>query len=225
MLTHEYTDMLTLSASHRTTAWQKRVDELVRQKYLKTPSIVDAFRSVERKNFVPKDIEELADDDIALPIGYGATISQPLTVAFMLEELQAEAGDKVLDIGSGSGWTSALLAHIVGDAGRIYGVEIVSELCDRADEMITEQYPELARRIEFISENAEGGLPEYAPYQKIMASAAVDKIPVIWQEQLAIGGTLVAPVRQSIVSEEKVSPFDFRFREFPGFLFVPFVSR
>src|SRR3989338_11590852 len=99
-------------------------------KVFKNELVKEAFANVDRKDFVPEDYAYEAYEDYAIPIGYGATISQPTTVAFMLELLDARVGDKVLDIGSGSGWTTALLSKIVGESGEVTGVEIVSELVE-----------------------------------------------------------------------------------------------
>ena len=90
------------------------IDNLIQEGWLKTPRIIEAFRKIKRVDFLPENIKNLAELNEALPIGYGQTISQPLVVAFMLEQLQPEIGDKILDVGSGSGWTSALLGEIVG---------------------------------------------------------------------------------------------------------------
>ncbi|PIW35188.1 MAG: protein-L-isoaspartate O-methyltransferase, partial [Candidatus Nealsonbacteria bacterium CG15_BIG_FIL_POST_REV_8_21_14_020_37_12] len=81
------------------------IDSLIGGGWLKTPRIIEAFRRIKRVDFLPKDLEDLAELNEALPIGYGQTISQPLVVAFMLEQLEPKEGDKILDIGSGSGWT------------------------------------------------------------------------------------------------------------------------
>ena len=89
------------------------VDILIQGGWLKTPRIIEAFYKIKRKDFLPEEMKDLAELNEALPIGFGQTISQPLVVAFMLELLQPQEGEKILDIGSGSGWTSALLAHIV----------------------------------------------------------------------------------------------------------------
>jgi len=93
------------------------IDDLIAEGWLKTPEIINAFRAVKREDFLPDKDRDLAEMNEALPIGSGQTISQPLVVAFMLEQLQPRAGEKILDIGSGSGWTSALLAHIVSGGG------------------------------------------------------------------------------------------------------------
>jgi len=104
------------------------IDSLIEDGWLKTPRIIEAFRKIKRADFMSDDIKNLAELNEALPIGYGQTISQPLTVAFMLEQLQPEPCQKILDIGSGSGWTSALLAHIVGLEGKVIAIEIIPKL-------------------------------------------------------------------------------------------------
>ncbi len=106
------------------------IDDLIKEGWLKTPEIIDAFRKIKRADFLPDDIKYLADVNEAFPIGFGQTISQPLTVAFMLELLQPKAGDKILDVGAGSGWTTALLAYCVSQKGRVIAVEIVPELAE-----------------------------------------------------------------------------------------------
>ena len=90
------------------------INELINSGYLKTPEIVSAFKKIKRQDFVRPEDAERAEINAPLVIGYGQTISQPATVAFMLEKLQPKRGEKILDIGSGSGWTAALLAEIVG---------------------------------------------------------------------------------------------------------------
>ena len=105
------------------------MEELVRSLknsgVLKTAQLVEAFLKADRKNFVPENLKDLAYLDEALPIGEGQTISQPYTVAFMLELLEPQSGQTLMDVGYGSGWTTALLAQIVGDAGRVYAFERV----------------------------------------------------------------------------------------------------
>ena len=104
------------------------INDLIQSRYLKTPEVIDAFKNIKRKDFLLPEDKDSAEINSPLSIGYGQTISQPLTVAFMLEALQPKKGDKVLDVGSGSGWTVALLSQIVGDAGKVYGIEKIKEL-------------------------------------------------------------------------------------------------
>src|SRR4030042_1309162 len=106
------------------------IDYLIQEGWLKTPKIINAFQEIKRIDFLTEEVKDLAKSDEALPIGYGQTISQPLVVAFMLELLQPQEGEKILDIGFGSGWTSALLASIVGEKGKGIAVEFIPELAE-----------------------------------------------------------------------------------------------
>src|SRR6056297_1533626 len=104
------------------------LDNLIKKGWLKTDRIINAFKNIKRKDFVKPDLKEISNYNQALPIGYNQTISQPLVVAFMLEKLDPKPGQKILDIGSGSGWTTALLAEIVGKEGKVIAIEIIEEL-------------------------------------------------------------------------------------------------
>src|SRR3989344_6125935 len=106
------------------------IDYLIERKILKTPRIIEAFRAVDRAAFVLPEYKDEAYENHPLPIGEGQTISQPETVAFMLEKLDPAAGEKILDVGSGSGWTTALLADIAGDSGKDFGIERIPSLCE-----------------------------------------------------------------------------------------------
>ena len=199
------------------------LNELIGEGYLKTPEIIDAFREIDRADFVPKEERALAYENIALPIGYGSTISQPLTVAFMFEKLAPKTGDKILDIGSGSGWTSVVLAEVIGNRGQVIGIEIVSELVERAERVIAEKYSHLTKQIRFIAANAEHGFPNEAPFDGIIAAAALsDEIPAAWKEQLAISGRIVAPVGNAIHLVVREAENTYKEEVFPGFVFVPF---
>ena len=223
------------------------IDNLIEQGWLETPSIIEAFRAVKRADFMPADIRHLAEQDLAFPIGYGQTISQPLVVAFMLEKLRPCFGDKVLDIGSGSGWTTALLAHIVSQnenskskivnskiqknrfadsqAGKVIAVEMISELKEFGENNVS-RYNFIKKGIaEFVCADGAVGAPERAPYDRILASAAgrADGIPRQWKEQLKTGGRIVAPIGMSIWKFDKSSDKAFKEQEYPGFEFVPLV--
>ena len=114
------------------------VDEMVVSGILQNPELIDTFRAIDRKYFVPDAIIEHAYADAPLSIGNNQTISQPSTVAFMLEHLAAQKGDMVLDIGSGSGWTTALLCHIVGEEGRVIGLERVDTLVEQGKKNLSQ---------------------------------------------------------------------------------------
>ncbi len=189
---------------------------------LKTPLIVDAFKQVDRADFVPEEQRAAAYEDMPLPIGFGQTISQPYTVAFMLEQLQPQPGQNVLDVGTGSGWTTALLSACVGVAGKVYGVERIPELVAfGAHNLKKYHFPQAS--IHQSAPNALG-MPQYAPFDRILVSAQATAVPQDLVKQLKNGGILVVPVGSSIHRIEKASDGNIKTREFPGFAFVPLVE-
>ena len=200
------------------------VKDLISSGYLKTPGIIEAFQRIDRKDFVLDEHKDEAYINAPLPIGYGQTISQPLTVAFMLELLQPEQGNKILDIGSGSGWQTALLADIVGDSGKIFAVDIIPELMDFGRRNVAKYNFIKSGIVKFLNYNAVKGMPEEAPFDRIIAAAAGEEIPAAWKEQLKIGGRLVVPVGNTIFLLIKKSEDVFEEQSYPGFAFVPFVA-
>jgi protein-L-isoaspartate(D-aspartate) O-methyltransferase len=204
------------------------VDGLIQQSYLKTPAIISAFKRIKREDFVLPGDKDDAEIDAPLPIGAGQTISQPLTVAFMLELLQPKAGDKILDVGSGSGWTTALLSEIVDENGRVYGIEVIPELKKLGEENIAKYNFIKKGRVKCFLGDGRSGLPEFSPFDKILISAATEEIPDKLLEQLKIGGRLVIPIGKQYESQdlalvEKTGESKFRETRFPGFVFVPLV--
>lgn len=204
------------------------VDSLIKDGWLKTPKIIEAFRKIKREDFLPDDIKNLAELNEALPIGFSQTISQPLTVAFMLELLQPESGDKILDIGAGSGWASTLLGFIVrhSASGKVIAIEIIPELAEFGRKN-TEKYGFIKNgAIEFICADGSKGFEKEAPYDKILASAATQSgVPPELKKQLKIGGRLVLPVKDSIWLFIKKNDNEFEKKEYPGFVFVPLVRK
>ena len=200
---------------------QALVDEMIFSERLKSPQIIDAFRIVDRKYFVPKSFFEHIYVDAPLPIGNNQTISQPSTVAFMLEQLDPWEGDKVLDIGSGSGWTTALLCEIVGEEGSVTGVERVDELIKQGRKNLSQFSFEHHCRIQKAGEKL--GLPD-EKFDRILVSASADKIPEALFDQLKIDGILVIPVKNSIFKFKKISDTYVEREEFYGFVFVPLIT-
>jgi len=195
---------------------EELVAYLKRKGMLSTPRIVEAFRSVDRKRFVAHD--DQAYSDKPLPIGWEQTISQPTVVAFMLELLEPLPGETILDLGSGSGYTTALLAHIVGVQGRVIGVEKVPELVDFGWRNVEGMYPEQA---EIHQARADLGWPQDAPYDRILVSAAAQEIPQELVAQLKHTGVMVLPVKESVVKLTKHAQGNYTVDEHKGFRFVP----
>ena len=200
------------------------IDSLIQKGYLKTPRIIEAFKKIKREDFLPSGSEDLAEIDEAMPIGFGQTISQPLVVAFMLELLQPEPGDKILDVGSGSGWTTGLLSEIVGEKGKVIAVELVPELKEFGEKNVA-RYNFIEKGIaEFICADGSKGFKEEAPFDKILASAAAVRLPQAWKEQLKVNGRIVVPINSSIWRFIKIGDSMFKEEEYPGFVFVPLIS-
>jgi len=176
------------------------VELLLRMGVLKTPLVEEALWAVDRADFVPPEYHGEAYGNYPLPIGYGQTISQPYVVAFMLELLGVRRGERVLDVGSGSGWTTALLAHMVGGKGEVFGLEIVPELVSFGQRNLN-KYP--FSRASISQAGKELGLPKEAPFDRILVSAASSDIPKELVEQLKIGGVMVLSVKDAIFRVEK----------------------
>ncbi len=181
-----------------------------------------AFLAVDRKKFVPKDAKEFVYQDSALPLFEGQTISQPTTVAFMLSLLDVRKGEKILDIGAGSGWTSALLANLSGKEGLVFAFEINKEVGTFGKDNLEKAGFENVR---YFIESAEKRWRDFAPYDKIHSGAGFEKIPKDLKKFLKIGGILVAPTQAGDVRKiVRKSEDDFEEKIFPGFVFVPFIE-
>ena len=208
---------------------QELIDNLIVSGYLKTEEIIKAFRKIKRADFVLEKDRGKAADNYPLAIGYGQTISQPLTVAFMLELLNPCPGEKILDVGSGSGWTVALLSELVGSRGKVYGLEIISELVEFATANVS-KYGFIKQGTASIQQgDGSQGLSDFAPFDKIIVAAAALSVPNKLIEQLAIGGRLVIPVgpemsEQEIVVIDKMDSKRIKEKRFSGFIFVPLVK-
>jgi protein-L-isoaspartate(D-aspartate) O-methyltransferase len=195
-------------------------DRLKNQKILKTERIIDAFRKVDRSDFVLPEYREEAYGDYPLPIGSGQTISQPTTVAIMLEFLNPKKGSHILDLGSGSGWTTALLAYIVGPEGKVWGVEILPELVTFGQKNLS-KYPFPWSKI--VPAGKKLGLPNRAPFDRILASASAKNLPDELILQLKKGGIMVIPILDTLYKVHKLLDGEIKIQSLPGFSFVPLV--
>jgi protein-L-isoaspartate(D-aspartate) O-methyltransferase len=152
----------------------------------------EAFRAWPRDRFLPPGERARASYDGPLPIGAGQTNSQPRTVEAMLRLLEVRPGMRVLDVGSGSGWTTALLAHLVGPHGEVRGVELEPSLVEFGAANLAATGQEWASIVQ--ARPGVLGLPDHAPYDRILVSAEPGRLPAELVEQLADGGRLVIPV-------------------------------
>ena len=188
-----------------------------------SPAITRAFGSVKREFFVPEEMQKFAYADDALPIGFGQTISQPSTIARMLELLDAGEEMKVLEVGSGSGYVCALLSEIAGKKGRVYGIEYLKGLAEISKNNLKKQK---AKNVEIMQGDGAKGIPGKAPFDRILISAACPFVPKPLFDQLADGGKIVAPVGDKytqaleIVSKVKGRMLKSHYHE-GFFVFVP----
>jgi protein-L-isoaspartate(D-aspartate) O-methyltransferase len=170
------------------TARQKLVDETIAPAGVRDAKVLDAMRKVPRHKFVPQEIVALSYEDRPLTIGHRQTISQPSLVAYMTAVLTLKPTDRVLEIGTGSGYQAAILSLL---AGEVYTIEIVDPLAKSSAKLLKELGHS---NVTVRSGDGYGGWPEKAPFDAIMLTAAPDKIPQPLIDQLAVGGRLLAPV-------------------------------
>ena len=200
------------------------ISELTKTGYLKTLEIIKVFKKIKREDFVPPNLKNQAYINEPLPIGEGQTISQPLTVAFMLELLRPEKGQKILDIGAGSGWQTCLLAELVGKTGKIYAIERIGELCDFGKNNIKKYNFIKSSRVIWICSDGSGGLPGNQPFDRIAVAAEASEVPEELKKQLKIGGRLIIPIGNSLELLIKQAEDKFEIFKYPGFAFVPLIT-
>lgn len=199
---------------------EQLIDHLIASGVLRSPFLIDAFKKCNRIDFVPEEFRPYAYEDRPLPIEKAQTISQPYTVAVMLELLAPRIGDKILDIGSGSGWTTALLSTLVGESGSVEGIEIVPSLVEYGKENL--QRANIHNASISLSDPQTLGKPGQR-YDRILVSASAPEMPFTLFDQLKSGGTLVIPVQNSIWRILKQEDGTLDAYELPGFVFVPLI--
>ena len=166
----------------------RMVAEQLRARDVRNDRVLDAMRRVPRHEFVPEPHRAEAYGDYPLPIGHDQTISQPYIVGFMTQALDVQPGDRVLEIGTGSGYQAAVLGEI---AREVYTIEIIPELAERARQTLASLG---YRNIQVRTGNGYLGWPEQAPFDRIMVTAAPDEVPPALLQQLKVGGVMAIPV-------------------------------
>lgn len=195
---------------------------ILRARGIKNEAVLDAMSKVERHLFVPEIMRPNAYKDVALPIGYNQTISQPYTVAFMTQGLDPKPGQKILEIGTGSGYQAAILSKM---GTRVFTIERNDKLYNNALKL----FDSLGLRIAARCSDGTIGWEEFAPYDGIIVTAGSPGVPVNLKKQLAINGKMVIPVgdrtSQSLHILIKLSETEFETEIVPYFAFVPLIGR
>ena len=164
------------------------IDTQLRSRDIRNSAVLDAMRRVPRHEFVPENLRDRAYDDGPLPIGEGQTISQPYIVAYMTQAIEPAKTDRVLEIGTGSGYQAAVLAELVKE---VYTIEIVPTLAASSSALLTKLgYTNIRMR----EGDGYAGWPEAAPFDKIVVTAAPETIPQALVDQLRVGGIMAVPV-------------------------------
>ncbi len=184
--------------------------------------VLKAIGEVERHKFVPKAMRHHAYNDVALPIGYSQTISQPYTVAFMTQSLKLKPNAKVLEIGTGSGYQAAILFKM---GMQVFSIERQFEIYNHTRKL----FDHLGIRVNTKYGDGTIGWDEYAPFDGIIVTAGSPTIPQVFKTQLAAGGRLVIPVgdkvSQTLKIVTKIEDQEFSVQDVPEFSFVPLIGR
>lgn len=206
---------------------EEMVQSLKRRAYLKNPEITKALQNVPREKFVPERMKDGAYADRPLPIGQGQTISAPSMIAIMLEVLKVRRGDKVLEIGTGSGYNAALLAELAGEEGEVYTIERLESVAKTGRKNLERTGYD---RVEVIVKDGTQGYQEKAPWDRILVTACAPEIPDPFIEQLGIGGRIAIPVgshymSQTLLVVEKTGKNETDVQRHGGCAFVPLVGK
>ena len=211
-----------LTDSYKHKGLRRSLVQQIRDKGITDEKVLRAIENIPRHFFFDAAFQEHAYQDKAFPIGEGQTISQPYTVAYQTSLLDVQPTDKVLEIGTGSGYQCAVLMQLTN---KVYTIEVVKKLFEKTKPM----FQTLAIKPKAFLGDGSQGLPAYAPYNKILVTAGAPVVPQALLEQLAVGGRLVIPVGNNEVQKmlciTRVDEQNFVKREYDDFRFVPLVGK
>lgn len=202
------------------------IDKLIKGGYIKNKDVISAMEQIPREVFVPDEFKDFSYSDTPLRIGTGQTISAPHMVGMMLELIELKKGDKVLEVGGGSGYHASIAAAIVGDEGHVYSVEIIEELAIKAE--INIKNAGMQDRVSVVLGDGSKGLEEHSPFDKIMVACGAPSIPRPLIDQLKDGGIMILPVGggyyQTLVRVIKKPGGEIIKEDHGGCAFVPMVG-
>lgn len=216
---YEFSIILEDTYKHR--GMRRQLVKEVATKGITSSRVLEAIGKVPRHYFFDKIFDIHAYEDKAFPIGEGQTISQPYTVAFQTELLDVQPGDKILEIGTGSGYQAAILAEL---GAKVYTIEYQKKLYEKVSRFL----PSLGYQAHFFQGDGSRGLPAHAPYDGIIVTAGAPSVPEDLVKQLKVGGRLVIPVgdnkKQQMLCVQKISPTKVTKKAFAYFSFVPLLG-
>jgi protein-L-isoaspartate(D-aspartate) O-methyltransferase len=214
--------MLKLEDTYLHKGKRKALVAELRKKGIQNEAVLEAINTLPRHFFFDTALISHAYEDKAFPIGEGQTISQPYTVAFQSSLLEVAPGDKILEIGTGSGYQACIL-HLLG--AKVISIEYQKKLFEHTSRFLQR----LGIQLQLFYGDGTGGVPAYAPYDKIIVTAGARVVPEALIQQLKIGGILVIPVgdrsKQAMVKITKKSATEIQREEFEGFAFVPLLGK
>lgn len=211
-----------MNDTYRHKGLRRKLVETIKSKGISDEKVLAAIEKIPRHLFLDSSFTEIAYQDKPFPIGLGQTISQPYTVAFQTQLLQVETGEKVLEVGTGSGYQACVLQEV---GAKVYSVERHRPLYQKSKSLLAQMgyFPKL-----FYGDGYKG-LPAFAPFDKILVTAGAPEIPPALLQQLSVGGVLVIPVgagsSQVMMRITKLTETDFEQKEFGQFRFVPLIGK
>ncbi|MBC8342935.1 MAG: protein-L-isoaspartate(D-aspartate) O-methyltransferase [Bacteroidetes bacterium] len=208
--------------SYKHKGLRRKLVQLIKQKGIQDEGVLNAIEAIPRHYFLDSAFHELAYEDQAMQIGSGQTISQPFTVAYQTEVLEIEEGDRVLEIGLGSGYQACILVEL---GAVVYSIERIEPLFKKTQELLKA----LGYQVQLFLGDGTMGLSEHAPYDKIIVTAAAPEIPKTLVDQMVLGGIMVIPVgskdHQTMYKVVKETENEFSKKALDSFRFVPLIGQ